>query len=172
VSDWLLNTGLNINPTWAVDGTVQYGVKSGVSERTTLTSRFNPSPYRSVYAAYRMQKDASEQVDVGWQWPMADLIKDSRWYTVGRFNYSARDQRMVNAIVGFEYDADCWVGRVALEQTQLDLNTTNQRVMFQLEFVGFSRVGISPLASLRRNIPRYQNIREQTTAPSRFSQYD
>jgi LPS-assembly protein len=79
---------------------------------------------------------------------------------------------MVNAIVGFEYDADCWVGRVALEQTQLDLNTTNQRVMFQLEFVGFSRVGISPLASLRRNIPRYQNIREQTTAPSRFSQYD
>ena len=172
VSDWLLNTGFNVSPTWALDGTVQYGVKSGVSERTTVTSRFNPSPYRSVYASYRMQKDASEQVDLGWQWPVGDLIKDSRWYTVGRLNYSARDQRMVNAIVGFEYDADCWVGRIALEQTQLDLNTTNQRVMFQLEFVGFTRVGISPLASLRRNIPRYQNLREQTTTPSRFSQYD
>ncbi len=172
LSDWLLNTGVNLHPSWAVDGTVQYGTKSGVSERTTLTTRFNPSNYRSIYAAYRMQKEISEQVDVGWQWPLADFVKDSHWYTVGRLNYSMRDQRLVSAILGFEYDADCWVGRVALEQTQLDLNTTNQRVMFQLEFVGFSRVGISPLASLRRNIPRYQNLREQTTTPSRFSQYD
>jgi LPS-assembly protein len=172
LSDWLLNTGINLDPRWALDGTVQFGAKSGVSERTTLTGRFNPSNYRSVYASYRMQKETSEQVDVGWQWPLADVVKDSHWYTVGRLNYSVRDQRLVSAIMGFEYDADCWVGRVAIEQTQLDLNTTNQRVMFQLEFVGFSRVGISPLASLRRNIPRYQNLREQTTTPSRFSQYD
>lgn len=172
LSDWLLNAAVNMNSTWAVDATTQFGAKSHVTERTTLTTRFNPGSYRSLYAAYRMQKDVSEQVDVGWQWPVGDLIKDSQWYTVGRLNYSTRDQRLVNAIVGFEYDADCWVGRIALEQTQLDLNTTNQRLMFQIEFVGFARAGISPLASLRRNIPRYQNLREQTTSPSRFSQYD
>jgi LPS-assembly protein len=171
-SDWLINLGANINPTWAMDGTVQFGSKSGVSERTTITSRFNPSPYRSVYGAYRLQKDTSEQFDLGWQWPLSDVFKDSRWYSVGRLNYSARDQRMVNSIVGFELDAECWVGRIVIEQTQLDLNTSNRRLMFQLELVGFSRVGISPLASLRRNIPRYQNLREQTTTPSRFSQYD
>ncbi len=171
-SDWLIHTGVNLHPTWAVDGTVQFGTKSGVSERTTLISRYNPGPYRSIYAAYRSQKDVSEQFDLGWQWPLSSLIKDSRWYSVGRLNYSARDQRMVNSIAGFEYDAECWIGRIVVEQTQLDLNTSNKRIMFQLEFVGFSRVGISPLASLRRNIPRYQNLREQTTTPSRFSQYD
>jgi LPS-assembly protein len=171
-SDWLINLGTNINPTWAMDSTVQFGSKSGVSERTTITSRFNPGPYRSLYAAYRMQREASEQFDLGWQWPLSAVFKDSRWYSVGRLNYSARDQRMVNSIVGFELDAECWVGRIVVEQTQLDLNTSNRRLMFQLELVGFSRVGISPLASLRRNIPRYQNLREQTTTPSRFSQYD
>jgi LPS-assembly protein len=44
--------------------------------------------------------------------------------------------------------------------------------MFQLEFVGFSRLGIDPLQTLKNNIPRYQYLREQVTSPSRFSNYD
>jgi len=188
LSNWLFNTNVSLQPSWSIDGTVQLGSTNGAAERTTVTSRFSPSNYRSVFAAYRMQQGVSEQIDMGWQWPLGDLLGRSddnlgassagrglgsnRWYTLGRLNYSTFDQRMVGAIAGFEYDADCWVGRVVLEQTQLDVNTTNRRIMFQLELVGFSRVGISPLASLRSNIPRYQNLREQITSPSRFSQYD
>jgi LPS-assembly protein len=96
----------------------------------------------------------------------------NRWYSVARLNYSMFDKRLVNAIAGFEYDADCWIGRMVFEKTQLDVNTKNQRIMFQIEFTGFARAGISPLASLRSNIPRYQNLREQTSSPSRFGQYD
>ena len=44
--------------------------------------------------------------------------------------------------------------------------------MFQLEFVGFSRLGVNPLQTLKQNIPRYQYLRETTTSPSRFSNYD
>lgn len=188
LSDWLVNTSINIQPTWTLDSTVQFGAESGAAERTTLTSRYSPSNYRSLAAAYRMQQGVSEQVDVNWQWPLGDLVGRldenqgtastgrglgaNRWYTVGRLNYSLFDKRLVNAIVGFEYDADCWVGRIVLEKTQLDVNTTNQRIMFQIEFTGFARAGISPLASLRSNIPRYQNLREQRSSPSRFSQYD
>jgi LPS-assembly protein len=127
-------------------------------------------------------------VDVNWQWPLGDLFQradenegvnsagrglgPNRWYSVARLNYSVFDKRLVNAIAGFEYDADCWIGRIVLEKTQLDVSTTNQRIMFQIEFTGFSRLGTSPISSLRSNIPRYQNLREQITAPSRFSQYD
>jgi LPS-assembly protein len=188
VSDLLLNTNVNIIPTWTVDGTVQFNPASGTTERTTLSTRFSPSNYRSISAAYRWQQAGAEQVDVNWQWPLADLwsrkddyeggasvgrgLGANRWYSVARFNYSLSDKRLVNMIAGFEYDADCWIGRIVLEKTQLDVNTTNQRIMFQMEFTGFARVGTSPLASLRSNIPRYQNLREQTTTPSRFSQYD
>ena len=138
-----------------------------------------------VSAAYRFQRDASEQLDIGWQWPLNDLWGDKgqdlgagqgqgegRWYSVGRLNYSVADRKLVDAVVGFEYDAGCWLGRLVLEQLQTGTASATQRIMFQLEFVGFARIGANPLKTLRDNIPRYQYLREQITAPSRFTQYD
>jgi LPS-assembly protein len=78
----------------------------------------------------------------------------------------------VDAIAGFEYDAGCWLGRVVLERLQTSTTAANQRLMFQLEFVGFTRLGVSPLQTLKNNIPSYQFLRESSTAPSRFSNYD
>ncbi len=190
LSDYLVSASARVYPALTVDGSVQVAANSAASERTTLSTRYTPSNYRSVYAAYRMQQGVSEQMDVGWQWPLGDIFQraddntgtssagrglgPNRWYSVARLNYSMFDNRLVNAIAGFEYDADCWIGRIILEKTQLDASTVNQRIMFQIEFTGFSRLGQggNPLASLRSNIPRYQNLREQITAPSRFSQYD
>jgi LPS-assembly protein len=47
-----------------------------------------------------------------------------------------------------------------------------QRLLFQLEFVGFSRVGTNALGSLRTNVPRYQPLRHPMMTPSRFGNYD
>ena len=44
--------------------------------------------------------------------------------------------------------------------------------MFQLELVGLTRLGVSPLQSLTQNISRYQNLRESGGSSSRFSNYD
>jgi LPS-assembly protein len=44
--------------------------------------------------------------------------------------------------------------------------------MFVLEFVGFTRLGIDPYATLKQNISRYQNLRETGPAESRFTNYD
>ncbi len=63
---------------------------------------------------------------------------------------------------------------MGLGRLQSRRTTSNTRLLFQLEFVGFSRLslGASPLASLKQNIPRYQYLREQVSTPSRFSNYD
>ena len=79
---------------------------------------------------------------------------------------------MVDSVLGFEYDAGCWLGHVVVESLKTGLVSSTQRIMFQIEFVGFSRLGIDPLQSLQRNIPRYQYLREQSSPPSRFSNYD
>ena len=51
--------------------------------------------------------------------------------------------------------------------------TATTRIMFQVEFVGFSRLGSSVLQPLRQNIPRYELLRDPNVpAPSRFSNYD
>ncbi len=185
LSDILLGAAVNWSPQWSLDSTVQFNPKDKQSIRSTIGARYSPGDYRVVSAAYRYQRAASEQLDVAWQWPLNDLWGDrgqdlgagrgqgeGRWYSVGRLNYSLADRKLVDAVVGLEYDAGCWLGRIVLERLQTGLTQANQRIMFQLEFVGFSRLGSNPLKTLKDNIPRYQYLREQTSSPSRFSNYD
>jgi LPS-assembly protein len=87
-------------------------------------------------------------------------------------NYSVTEKRLVDTIVGFEYDAGCWLGRVVFERLQSTVSTASTRLMFQLEFVGLARVGASPLQSLRNNITNYQFLRDHTEQPSRFQSYE
>jgi len=185
VSDLLLGGSVHWDPRWSFDGTVQFNPKTEQSVRSTLSANYRPGPYRTLTAAYRYQRDSSEQLDFGWQWPLNDLWGDrgqslaagqglgaGRWYSVGRLNYSMNERKLVNSVLGFEYDADCWLGRIVLERLQTSSITATQRIMFQLEFVGFTRLGVNPLKSLKDNIPGYQNLREPVGMPSRFSNYD
>ncbi|NMM76054.1 LPS biosynthesis protein [Acidovorax sp. SRB_24] len=193
LSDLLLGAGIQWTPQWGLDSTVQFNPKTQRSIRSTVSARYSPGAYRTISAAYRLQRATStqlvgsEQIDVGWQWPINDLWGDKgqdlgagrgqgggRWYSVGRLNYSLPDRKLVDAVVGFEYDGCCWIGRVVLQRLQSSLVSANTRLLFQLEFVGFSRLslGANPLTSLKQNIPRYQYLREQVSPPSRFSNYD
>lgn len=184
-SDVLMGTSINWQPRWTLDSTVQFNPQTRRSIRSTVGGRYNPGNYRVVSAAYRFQRGASEQIDVGWQWPLNDLWGDKgrdlgpgqgqgegRWYSVGRLNFSMQDRKLVDAIIGLEYDAGCWLGRVVLERLQSSTSSANKRILFQLEFIGFTRIGTNALQTLKNNIPRYQYLREQTTVPSRFGNYD
>ena len=189
-SDILLGAGVRWDNRWTFDSTLQFDAQTHRTTRTTLTTRFNPSPYRVFNTAYRLTRDQSEQIDLGWQWPLRDLawgaeeapagpalapgqgLGTDRWYSVGRMNFSLKDRKMVDTLLGFEYDAGCWLGRVVYERLQSTTSTSRSRILFQLEFVGLARVGSSPLKTLRDNIPRYQYLREDLAPTSRFTSYD
>jgi len=191
LSDMLLGAGVRWDDRWSLDATVQLNNQTNKVSRNTLQGRYSPSPYRVVNAAYRLNRDVSEQVDLGWQWPLSDLVgrRDDaaesawtrapgqglgpdRWYTVGRMNFSINERRLVDSLLGFEYDGGCWLGRIAFERLQSTVSTATSRLLFQLEFIGLARVGASPLSALRNNIPRYQNLRDNFVAPSRFQNYE
>jgi len=185
LSDVLLGASVNINDRWALDSTVQYNAKTDQSVRSTVGARYNPGNYRVVNAAYRFQRDVSEQLDLSWQWPLNDLWGDKgqelgsgrgqgegRYYSVGRMNYSLNERRLVDTVLGVEYDAGCWLGRVVLERVQTSTSSATERLMFQLEFVGFTRLGVDPRKTLTQNISRYQNLRDSGGNNSRFSNYD
>ncbi len=185
LSDILFGASVRWVPQWGVDATLQYNPKTSQSIRSTLGGRYSAGNYRVVTAAYQLQRGSSEQVNVGWQWPINDLWGDrgtdfgpgmgqgeGRWFSVGRLNFSLLDRRLVDAVVGLEYDAGCWLGRVVFQRLQSSTTTANKRLMFQLEFVGFTRLGSNALQTLRENVPGYQFLREQVVPPSRFSNYD
>ena len=189
LSDFLVGAGVRWDDRWSLDSLLQIDAQTHQTTRTTLGARYSPTPYRVLNTAYRMTRDQSEQVDVGWQWPLRDFtwggadedgrslsagqgLGPGRWYSVGRMNFSVKDQKMVDSIFGFEFDAGCWLGRVVLERLQSTVSTATSRLYFQLEFVGFGGVGSSPLKTLRDNIPRYQYLREDAAPPSRFLNYE
>ena len=188
-SDMLVGAGVRWDDRWSLDSLVQFNTQTQRSVRTTVGARYSPTPYRVLNMAYRMTQGQSEQVDVGWQWPLRDFswseadeetppsapgqgLGPGRWYSVGRMNFSLKDSRMVDSIFGFEFDAGCWLGRVVFERLQSTVTASTSRLLFQLEFVGLARIGSSPLKTLRDNIPRYQYLREDMAPPSRFLQYE
>ena len=185
LSDVLLGARVQWSPRWSTDANIQYSTDERESVRTTISGRYTPGDYRVLSAAYRLQRGTSEQLDIGWQWPLSDLwsrtppgrqtgraLGPQQWYGVGRVNYSMPDRKIVDLVAGFEYDAGCWIGRVVFERLTTGLTTATQRVLLQVEFSGFSRIGSNPLQTLKTNVPRYQYLREDINPPNRFQQYD
>ncbi|MGQ0708955.1 MAG: LPS-assembly protein LptD [Rhodoferax sp.] len=182
LSDVLLGAVANVSQRWALDATAQYNANTGLSERSTVAARYQPGPYRVLNAAYRFTRNQSEQIDLSWQWPLNAGAMDSllggrglgegRYYAVGRMNYSMNESRLVDTVLGLEYDAGCWLSRVVLERISTSTSSATQRLMFQLEFVGLTKLGFSPQRTLTSHIARYQELRETSTNNSRFSNYD
>ena len=187
LSDLLMGATLNVDRVWMLDSTVQYNPKTHASERSAIGGRYNPTPYRLINVSFRTETlYQSRLLDLAWQWPLNDLWGDpgsdlgpglgqgeGRWYSVARLNYNLHESKLVDTLMGVEYDAGCWLGRVVLQQQQIGALINTRRIMFQLEFSGFGRVGANPLQQLQTQIPRYQMLRDnRLIAPSRFGLYD
>lgn len=190
VSDLLAGASINLSRSWALESVVDYNPNTSNYLTRMIGGRYSPGSYRQISAAYRADNDetrtaTSRQVDVGWQWPVHDLwggmdmnnapgqgLGEGRWYAVGRMNYNPLDGKVVDSVLGLEYDGGCWLSRVVTEKIQVADGVSRQRILFQLELVGMSSIGTGAMSSLRTNVQRYQPLRQPTMAPSRFGNYD
>jgi LPS-assembly protein len=168
LSDVLLGSRLNLGDRWVLDAATQYNIQTQQSVRSVIGGRYHAGDFQTLNIAYRSQLNSSEQVDISWQWPLSGLLgargglPDSdagRYYGLGRVAYSLRDQQLVDSLLGLEYDAGCWIARLVYSRTPITPQTANSKVMFQIELVGFTRLGIDPFKTLSDSIPRYQYLR-------------
>jgi LPS-assembly protein len=183
-SDVLLLGSTNISRRWTLDGSLQYSPDSKRTVRSIIGARYSPGPYRTVGMTYRLARGLSEQVELGWQWPIygrtpLEAAADAggsqckgSWYGVGRINYSMRDSRITDSVLGLEYDAGCWIGRVVAERLSTGRSEATTRLLLQLELVGLSRIGSNPLQVLKDNIPGYRMLREERSTPAVPRSYD
>jgi LPS-assembly protein len=183
-SDVLLLGSTSLVPRWTLDASLQYRPETNRTVRSVVSARYSPGPFRTVGVTYRLARDLSEQVETAWQWPIfGQTPVESRaaaaassgtsacngsLYSVGRINYSKRDSRITDSVIGFEYDAGCWIGRVVAERLSTGRSEATTRLLFQLELVGLSRlnVGSNPLQVLKDNVPGFQLLREDRLAPA------
>lgn len=188
-SDVLVQGSVTAIPHWALDASLQFNPDTDRVVRTIANVRWAPGPLRTLYASHRLKRGASEQLALGWQWPLADIAAplgrlidrlgdeapaaaaprrpaaasgecSGRFYGVGALDYSLRDKRLSGAIVGLEYDAGCWIARAVLRRQSTSPQAASTQLMLQLELVGLSRLGSNPLSILKDNIPGYQLLRD------------
>jgi LPS-assembly protein len=140
-----------------------------------------PGPFRTLSTTYRLTRGLSEQVELGWQWPIwksalaasnaavaggpAAARLRRHLVRVGRVNYSMKDSRVTDSMLGLEYDAGCWIMRVVAERLSTGRSEATTRLLLQLELVGLSRLGSNPLKVLKDNIPGYRLLRDERSDP-------
>ncbi len=188
-SDILALGSTSLVPNWTFDAQAQYNPDTRRIARSLAGFRYSPGPYRTINMNYRLTRGLSEQVELGWQWPVYGRPRAGEGgesgqpssgggkcggtlYTVGRINYSTRDSRLTDSLVGLEYDAGCWIGRVVVERLSTGRSEATTRLLVQLELVGLSRIGANPLRVLKDNVPGYQLLRDERTTSTPFNPYD
>ena len=186
-SDIAVFGSTTVVPKWNLDTSVQFDPDTHRVERSLAGFRYTPGPYRTVGLTYRLTRGLTEQYEIGWQWPVfgeppsterhaAAAGSSGRCggtlYSVGRVNYSTRDSRLTDSIVGFEYDAGCWIGRIVAERLSTGRSEATTRLLVQLELIGLSRLGSNPLKVLKDNIPGYQLLREERTTNTPYTPYE
>jgi LPS-assembly protein len=177
-SDILLLGGTRLSSKWTIDAALQYSPQIDGVTRSVFGAHYSPGPFRNLSATYRLKRGASEQLDLGWQWPLLRAQEmaaagtrpaasrcQGTLYGVGRVSYSMKDSRITDSLAGLEYDAGCWIGRVVAERVSTGRTEATTRLLFQLQLVGLSRLGSNPLAVLKDNIPGYTLLREERGDP-------
>jgi LPS-assembly protein len=79
---------------------------------------------------------------------------------VARVNWSFQDSKLLEGLLGFEYNAGCWQVRAVAHRFITSSQQVSTSFQIQLELTGLSRIGINPLETLRQNISGYRRSDE------------
>ncbi|MBI3524789.1 MAG: LPS-assembly protein LptD [Betaproteobacteria bacterium] len=160
-ADFLAALSGKVSPKISLDSGWQYNPRDKRTERLTLGARYQPEIAKVINAGYRYSRDLLGQIDVSVQWPLW-----GGWSGVGRYNYSLKENRIIETIGGLEYNAGCWASRLVVQRIATAAGQSSSAIFVQLELNGFSSIGSNPLEMLKRNIPGYGRINQPVADPA------
>ncbi len=157
-SDILASLGGQISERWSLNSAVQFKTDQGRTEKFLFAARYLPQPGRVINLAYRFSSNSltpEKQIDLSAQWPLT-----SQWYALARYNYSLQDSRLLDGLVGLEYNAACWKARIVAHRFTTGQDRYSTPLFVQLELTGLSSIGINPFETLKQNISGYAKSTE------------
>jgi len=183
-SDYLLGASAALTDTLSVRLDAQFNPDSRDRNRMAAGLRWEPKRLASLSAWYRYQRDprlvydpearisenddrGREQATIAGQWPLS-----KNWYALGRYDYSIKESRSTQSILGLEYKGDCcWSARVVLQRYAVARNDVNTAVFFQLELAGLGAIGSDPMGMIRERVSGYQDINAPIPEKTVFERY-
>ncbi len=142
-----------------LDGQMRYNPNESNVQNYNLAVRYHPEAGKALNLGYRFTRQTLSQVDMSAQWPLY-----GRWHGVGRFNYSLRDNRNLEALAGLEYNAACWALRFVAQSFATATLERTTGVFLQLELNDLVRIGSDPLKALRDSVPNYSVFKTPSPA--------
>ncbi len=163
-SDLLATISGNIARHWSVGAGWQYNTDLKQTQKFNIAGRYQPQQGKVINLAYRETVNTIRQADFSMQWPLKN-----HWTAVGRWNYSLRDSRSLEALAGFEYNDRCWALRIVAHRFATTTSAASTSLFVQLELSGVSRIGTNPLEVLRRNISGYKQLDPRKGSPVEYN---
>ncbi|WP_025601659.1 LPS-assembly protein LptD [Burkholderia sp. WSM2230] len=178
-SDLIVGASLKLGAGFASETAFQYNADNNQLVKTSVGFGFSPATGKVLNVAYRytranttLDNQPINQVLVSGQWPLTHRV-----FGVGRFNYDLGGHRIVDGLVGLQYDADCWTLGAGIQRYANGLNTSGQhqsstRFLAQLTFKGLSSVDNGLIAAFRSSVAGYTPLPPPPPPESRFINYE
>ena len=164
-SDIFLGLTSRLNNNWNIDAMWDYAPSDNKLLRDTISSRYNPEPYKIFNISYRYINntlDTTQSIKdfgIAGQWPLGN-----RYAAVGRIDYDLLNSRTAELLAGVEYNGGCWVARTIVDRlASITTSIPVTSIMFQLELNGLGAVGSDPNklgVILNRNIPGVRTVNQ------------
>jgi LPS-assembly protein len=153
-SDFLAALSGQISDRWTLDSGFQYSASTRQFQKTNVSARYNDGGGRLFNFGYRYTRDSLKQIDISTQWPFGRVAPS--WTLLARANHSLRDGRLIEGLLGVEYNQGCWELRLVAHRFATAAEKYSNSIQFQLELKGLSKLGINPLETLKQNISGYR----------------
>lgn len=153
-TDLLLQVFGQVTDRWRLTSSLQFNTDDGETVKANLGGQYRAGPGRLLNIDYRYINDryaaGLDQLDFSWQWPLKP-----KWHGLGRINYSFKESRLVEGLLGFEYNAGCWSLRGVAQRLATSEVAVTDAFFLQLELRGLTALGPNPLDVLKRSITGY-----------------
>lgn len=151
-SDLVTELDAILNDHWTLRTGYQWNPHEGDSRRASASIRYRNGADRLFNLAYQFREENLDQTDLSLRWPIADS-----WHGVARWNYSLRDEIILDSFLGIEKESCCWRFKVLVRHSVDDVNSEPETAFFfQLELKGLTSFGQKLDAMLSNEIPGYQ----------------
>ncbi len=149
---------------WSVNTAFLLNADTGDADRADFQFRYRRdnqhiANFRYLFAQTAQKKILSEQVDLAMRWPL-----NNHWRLMARWNYSLKEEKVLDSFAGLEYESCCWllrlVGREFLDVVNGRIvdDQTQSAVYAQLVLKGLAPIGQGPRKLLEDGIIGYRAI--------------
>jgi LPS-assembly protein len=150
-SNLVAEIGLDIFRDWNADLGYQWDVNDGDTALAQFRVQYRPASNKVANLSYRYRPAILEQAELSLGWPVAD-----RWSVVGQIEYSLRDDKTIDRLVGVQYESCCWAARFASQRSVSNRDgSTDTTLLLQLDFKGLAGLGSDARGTFEDDILGY-----------------